>query len=162
MREIFLKIGVAGADENRVGTGRFQLARDVNLPGDADKRIFRRLISIAGRIDRRALKMRVVVGRAATDVDQLHVELAEHVDEGDGLGEVRLERILLIDAEGEAVGEMFLKFVRDARSRQAANRAVGFVGWMIEGGQAHPDFQFRRGGADSGNDLAGEAGAIFE
>src|SRR5438067_2973316 len=129
----------------------------MNLPRNADERIFRRLIAIAGRINRRPLKMRVVIGRAATDVDQFHVELAEHLDERNRLGEVRLEWILLIGAKGEAVGEVILEFVRDARPRQSADGAVGFEWWMIERRQTHADLELRRGRANTGNDLSREA-----
>ena len=65
VRQIVLQVRVAGADQRQVGHRRFALARGVDLPHDADQRILRRLVAVAGRKDRRPLDVRIVVGAAA-------------------------------------------------------------------------------------------------
>jgi len=44
-----LQIGIAAADDGHLRHGRFALPRDLDLPADADERVFRRLIAVARR-----------------------------------------------------------------------------------------------------------------
>ena len=65
VRQIFLKIGVACADDRHLGHGGLDLPRYVNLPRYTDEGIFGRLISVARWKGGRTLNVRIVIGAAS-------------------------------------------------------------------------------------------------
>ena len=59
----------------------FCLPDDVDLPRDAGERIFRRLVTVTGRIGRRTLDVRIVVRAAGCDAHKTNVEFLEQMQE---------------------------------------------------------------------------------
>src|SRR5437763_391944 len=61
VREIFLQITVTGADQKKIlRRSGFELAHRIDLTGNSNQRVFRRLIAIRGRIDGGPLNMWIV------------------------------------------------------------------------------------------------------
>src|SRR5690606_27122191 len=88
------------------------------------------------------------------DTDEMNAERFEQVEEGVRLGEVDTSASW-VAAEGVAVAlaERF-RFARAVRA--------GAEGNPVKGAEAHADFETGRTLADSGDDFAQEAGAVFE
>src|SRR6185503_8303713 len=70
VREEVLQVGVAAAHQAEVGERLLQFAHDFELAHDADERVFRRMIAVGRRIERRADDVRIVVRARRGDVDE--------------------------------------------------------------------------------------------
>ena len=81
MRQKILQIGVARADEDQVRKLLFEFARELHLTRDAEQGVFGGLIAVGRRIERGALNVRVVIGAARRDVDEMNVEFAKQREE---------------------------------------------------------------------------------
>ena len=81
-------------------------AGGLDVGEDAFERISRRLVAVARRVGGGALEVRVVVGRAEAQVDELHLALGEQAEELEGLLKARLPWVIRVDAEAPAVGDV--------------------------------------------------------
>ena len=150
----------------RVGKFLFELARDAELALDADERIFGRLVAVGWREERGALDVRIVVGAAGGEIDEGDVEISQELEELDGLGEIVGGGIFCVGAKAPVVGNCagVRGGFEDAGAGFAGGRVrgIGMERRGVEGGEADADFELRSVAADSGDDFAEEAGAIFE
>ena len=91
-------------------------------------------------------------------------EAGAEVEEAEGFGEVVFDGVVLVDAEGVAVGQAARVVGRDARAgfARAGEGRVGAEGHEVEGAEADGEVNGVAAGADGGDDVAEEAGAVLE
>ncbi len=164
VREIFLQVGVAGADEDELGELGFEFLHDIDLARDGDERIFVRLVTVRGRVRGGTLDVGIVVGAARGEVDELDVEVLQELEELECLGQIGLHGIILVDAK--------LIFVRQELREILGHAGTEFAGFGefgirlerddVERAEAHAETELRGDGADCGGDFADEAGAVLE
>jgi hypothetical protein len=108
--------------------------------------------------------VRIVVRTAERDVYEADVEIAQELEQGDRLGKVDLNRIVLIDAKPEYIGQEAGKLVRHTRSQGAGRRRyrIGPERHEIDCAQPDTDHQARDHCANPFDDLAQKARAILE
>ena len=100
----------------------------------ASERVMRRLIAVGRWIGGGTLDVRVVIGRAGGEVQDLHAQFGAELQELKRLRQVGFDRIALVDAKGIAIGEAMRKILWNPRPQFAGLRArgVGFEGNEIE------------------------------
>ena len=131
----------------------FEPRRCRDLPGNADQRIFRRLIAVGGRKQRGPENVRIVIGAARRDADEFDAKAIEQREEPTGSAR-SMPRPVPIAAEGIAIG------CREPRQSGAVD--AGSNGRKSNDADADADFQARRLGPDAGDDLAKKARAVLQ
>ena len=88
VRHVILQVRVAGADHRHFRHGLFALPGGMNLPRHANQRIFRRLIAVAGRKNRRTLNVRIVVRAAARQIHRRHARALQAANQFNRLAQI--------------------------------------------------------------------------
>ena len=109
MDHVVLKVRVARAHQRQVGHRLLRLPAGVDLPPDADERIFRRRVAVGRWKRRRSLDVRHRIRAARGEVHGAHAEIAEHLQQCDRLSEVVGQRVVLVHAEAAVVRERALE-----------------------------------------------------
>ena len=120
VRHVILQVRIAGADHRHFRHGLFALAGGVDLPRDADQRIFRRLIAVAGGKNGRPLNVRIVIRAAARQIHRRHAGAVQAADQFDRLAQIDFQRIVRVDAEAELVRQQM----------PVLKRFTDFDGWF--------------------------------
>src|SRR5439155_24387718 len=188
VRQVFLQIRIGRADDDRRWRGwitgvmgcwvgsrvnlctvqRFNeishLPHDVDLPRHADQRVFRRLVTVAGRIGGRPLDVRIVVGRTGAEVENFHAQSRAQLRKLEGLGEIIFDGIVLAYAKAIAVGQAVGESFRYAGTGFTGlrQRRIGLERHEIEGAQAHADFDPISARANARDNFAEDARAVLE
>src|SRR5215831_18763383 len=80
VRKPILQVRVARSDDTHLRIARLQFAGDLDLARDANERVFRRFIAVGGREESGPLNMRVVIGAARRNADELDVQIVEQIE----------------------------------------------------------------------------------
>jgi hypothetical protein len=132
-----LEVGVARTDQHHLGSGSFQLGGEVQQAGDADERVFGRLVPVGGREQGRALHVGTGVRAPGGDAHQRHAERSEQVEQGERLGEVD-PRAAAVAAERIGVGPVGPRL---GLADPVGSRPVGH---HVGGAEPHADLEARR------------------
>src|SRR5215469_14924501 len=121
VRQEILQVAVRCADKNEIRETPFQLPCGAHLPRHANQRIFRRLISIRRRIQRRPLNVWIVVRTPRRDIHKRDSQFHEQEQKLNRLRQIHLCRTICVDAESPPVGNQIVKRFRDSRTRLAVH-----------------------------------------
>ena len=156
VREVFLKGGIAGADDGEAGAKFAQTAHGFDMEPHTAERVVRRQIAVGDRIESRPLDVDAVVRAADRGADHLHAERPHEADECDRVPQVRVHRETVARA-AERIGVGAGPVHRDADAVRALHERA-----EVEDADAGGEFQAGTAFRDTSGDLAEEARAVFE
>ena len=108
----------------RSGKALLQLSRHVQLPRHADQRIFRWLVAVRWRKQRRPLDMRIVVRASGGNVHEQNVPIPPAAPRIESArSESVLGRMLRVDSESPSIGNQFFVGLRNSRPELAGGRS---------------------------------------
>jgi hypothetical protein len=141
-----------------------KLLNHADLASDTDERIFWRLVTVRWWVGSGTLDVGIIVGRAGGHVHDLDPKLGAEVKELKRFSQIVLSWIMQIRSKTieirQAVGEIF----RNAGTQLARLREAGIrpEGNEVESTKAHCQVDSISTGADGLDDVAKDAGSIFE
>ena len=103
MRQIILQIAVRSSKHNQIRKSLLQFARHIHLPRHADQRVFRRLISVRRRIQRRPLNMRIVIRASRREVHQPNLQVFQQCEKLNRFRQIWLRGIFRVHTKAPSI-----------------------------------------------------------
>src|SRR5579864_7119591 len=117
VRQKILEISEPCSDDDQLVKLFLEQMRHLHQARHTDERIFRRLVSVRWRIERRALNMWTVIRRARGNVYQSNFQFLEQRKKSRCFGHVGLSRVLRVHAKTPSIRDQRVVFFWNALSQ---------------------------------------------